>query len=194
MSENESYLQQLRGGEENDSNKKKEYKGKMDNRVVRKVKNKKKTNTEGVMYCKNQKNKNDKAIGQHRSHVIISEVEFSGDRSINIGVGFQDIDRILKECQSKGGTYPPEDVMLMFKKTMEGLEVRESRVAAWSKKRVLGLFLKKGFKRRRGMVIGVYGGKLTLGVGPYVLQFVYDDGQKFRVDAEGAEGKRGYLE
>jgi hypothetical protein len=57
MSENESYLQQLRGGEENDSNKKKEDKGKMDNRVVKKVKIKKKTNTEGVMYCKNQKNK-----------------------------------------------------------------------------------------------------------------------------------------
>ena len=84
--------------------------------------------------------------------------------------------------------------MLMFKKPMEGLEVRESRVAAWSKRRVMGLFLKRGFKIRRGMPIGVYGGKLTLGVGPYVLQLEYEDGQKFRVALRERRGNLGYLE
>ena len=107
-------------------------------------------------------------------------------------MGKYDIDRILKECQRKGETYPPMDVREMFKKTLkEGLEVRESRVAAWSKMKVRGLFLKKGYKIKRGMVIGVYGGKITIGVGLYVLQLKYEDGQSFRVDAEEAEGKAG---
>jgi hypothetical protein len=75
----------------------------------------------------------------------------------------------------------------MFKRTIEGLEVKESRVAAWSKMKVSGLFLKKGYRKRKGMVIGIYGGKMTIGIGPYVLELMYEDGEKFRVDSEGAE-------
>ena len=71
-------------------------------------------------------------------------------------MGEQDIDRIIKECQAKSGIYPPEDLMQMFKRTIEGLEVKESRVAAWSKMKVRGLFLKKEYKIRKGMVIGIY--------------------------------------
>ena len=81
----------------------------------------------------------------------------------------------------------------MFKRTMEGIEVKQSRVAAWSKTKARGLWLKRGYKIKRGMIIGVYGGKITKGVGPYVLQLEYDDGQKFRVDTEGGEdGPRVY--
>ena len=83
--------------------------------------------------------------------------------------------------------YPPEDVIQMFKSTMEGLEVRESRVAAWSKMKVRGPFLKKGFKIREGVIIGIYGGKLTVGIGPYVLQLEYEDEENFRVDSEGTD-------
>ena len=67
------------------------------------------------------------------------------------------------------------------------IEVKQSRVAAWSKTKARGLWLKGGYKIKRGMIIGVYGGKITNGVGPYVLQLEYDDGQKFRVDTEGGE-------
>jgi hypothetical protein len=37
------------------------------------------------------------------------------------------------------------------------------------------------------MVIGVYGGKLTIGIEAYVLQLEYEEGGQFRVDTEGAE-------
>ena len=160
-------------------------------RKHKKILNKKKTDTEGVIYCKKNKNKNDKTIIEYAYKDGIKDNEFNKDKSKNIGVGKYDIDRILNECQKKGATYPPEDVMEMFKKTLEGLEIRESRVAAWSKMKVRGLWLKKGYKIKRGMVIGVYGGKITIGVGLYVLQLEYEDGQKFRVDAEEVEGKAG---
>ena len=160
-------------------------------RKAKRIPNKKKIITEGVIYCKKNKNEIDKTINEYAYKDGIKDNEFNKDKSKNIGLGKYDIDRILKECQRKGGTYPPADVMEMFKKTLEGLEVRESRVAAWSKMKVRGLWLKKGYKVKRGMVIGVYGGKITIGVGLYVLQLEYEDGQKFRVDAEEAEGKTG---
>ena len=99
----------------------------------KKILNKKKTNTEGVIYCKRNKNEIDKTINEYAYKSGIKDNEFNKDKSKNIGVGKYDIDRILKECQRKGETYPPPDVMEMFKKTLEGLEVKESRVAAWSK-------------------------------------------------------------
>ena len=40
---------------------------------------------------------------------------------------------------------------------MEGIEVKQSRVAAWSKTKARGLWLKGGYKIKRGMIIGVYG-------------------------------------
>ena len=81
----------------------------------------------------------------------------------------------------------------MFARTREGIEVKMSRVAAWSKSKARGLWLRKGYKIKRGMIIGVYGGRITKGVGPYVLQLEHEDGQKFRVDTEGGEdGARVY--
>ena len=53
------------------------------------------------------------------------------------------------------------------------------------------MFLKKGYKVKKDVIIGIYGGKFTIGVGPYVLELEYEDGGKFRVDTEGGvEGFR----
>ena len=109
-------------------------------------KRKKKIDTMGMIFAKKKKNEIDKANNQSKN----DDNKFMKDKSRNIGVGQQDIDRILKECQRKGELYPPEDVLLMFKRTIEGLEVRESRVAAWSKMKVRGLFIKKGYKIKKG--------------------------------------------
>ena len=153
-----------RGDKGTEANKKNEIK-----------KRKKKIDTMGMMFAKKKKNEIDKADNQSKN----DDNKFMKDKSRNIGLGQQDIDRILKECQRKGELYPPEDVLLMFKRTIEGLEVRESKVAAWSKMKVRGLFIKKGYKIKKGMVIGVYGGKITIGIGPYVLQLAYEDGEMF---------------
>ena len=145
-----------------------------------KEQNKKKTITEGMMYCKKHKNEIDKAINPTKNCKLISDSEFTKDRSKNIGVGRYDVERILRECQRKGEIYPPTNVLEMFRETLAGQEIRESGVATWCKRKVRGLYLKKGFKVRRGMVIGVYGGKLTIKVGLYVLQLEYEDGGKIQ--------------
>ena len=157
----------------------------------KKEQNKKKTNTEGMMYCKKQKNEIDKATNQTKNGNVINDNGFTKDRSKNIGLGKYDVERILRECQRKGEVYPPMNVLEMFRDTLAGLEIKESGVAKWCKRKVRGLWLKKGYKVRKGMVIGVYGGKLTIKVGLYVLQLEYDDGEKFRVDAEGLEDDGG---
>ena len=143
------------------------------------------------MYCKKQKNESDKAINQTKNCKLINDNEFTKDRSKNIGVGKYDVERIIRECQRKGEIYPPTNVLEMLRETLAGLEIRESGVAAWCKRKVRGLYLKKGYKIKKGMVIGVYGGKLTIKVGLYVLQLEYEDGEKFRVDAEGMESEGG---
>ena len=180
MSEDHPHNQnEVREGDVNNN------KGSIRNIGIRKEHKRKKgkTDTIGMIFAKKKKNEIDIANNQSKN----DDNKFMRDKSRNIGVGQQDIDRILKECQRKGDLYPPEDVLLMFKRTIEGLEVRESKVAAWSKMKVRGLFIKKGYKIRKGMVIGVYGGKITIGIGPYVLQLAYEDGEMFRVDTEGAE-------
>jgi GNAT superfamily N-acetyltransferase len=142
-----------------------------------------KTNVAGMIIAKKNE---DKARTLHKHSV--DDKGFMRDKSRNIGLGQHDIERVLRECQRKGGDqYPSEEVIQMFRRTMEGLEVRERRVAAMSKMKVRGLYLKKGYKIKKGMVIGVYGGKLTIGIGAYVLQLEYEEGGQFRVDTEGAE-------
>ncbi len=73
---------------------------------------------------------------------------------------------------------------------MNGLEVRESGVAAWSKKKCRGLYLKKGYKIRKWAIIGIYGGRITTEPGHYVLELVDKNGKKIRVDTEGGVGDR----
>ena len=92
--------------------------------------NKKKTSTEGMMFCKKYKNEIVKAINQPKSGKLINDNEFTRDKSKNIGVGRYDIERNLRECQRKGEIYPPTNVLEMFKETLVGLEIKESKVAA----------------------------------------------------------------
>ena len=40
---------------------------------------------------------------------------------------------------------------------------------------------------REGVISGIYGGKITISSGPYVLEMQYEDGECFRVDTEGLE-------
>ena len=168
-------------------------KGSIRNIGIRKEHKRKKGKTEtiGMIFAKENKNKYDKANDLSKQR--INDVTFAKDKSKNIGLGSLDEDNLRRKCQKKSDMYPPEEVHDMFERTREGIEVKMSRVAAWSKTKARGLWLKKGYKIKRGMIIGVYGGRITKGVGPYVLQLAYEDGQKFRVDTEGGEdGARVY--
>ena len=141
----------------------KDIKGSIRNIGIRKEYKRKKgkTNTIGMIFAKEAKN-----IPKQR----IDDATFLKDKSRNIGVGHQDEAELKRKCQEKGELYPSEEVHEMFRRTREGIEVKQSRVAAWSKMKARGLWLKKGFKIKRGMIIGVYGGRLTKRVGPYVLR------------------------
>ena len=139
MSEEHTPTPHQREGENGAENIQGEKKG---GRNVKEYKRRKgKTNIMGTIVTKTNKNKNDIVANNHK--LIISDQEFKMNKAKNVGIGGWEIDRILKECQKKGSEYPPENVMAMFRQTMEGLEVKESRVAAWSKRKINGLFLKK---------------------------------------------------
>ena len=80
----------------------------------------------------------------------------------SIGIRREEFDEIIKQCQKRETDYPPKGLVELFKEVLEGLEVRESLSAAWCESKVRGLFLKAGSKMREGVIIGIYGGKITI--------------------------------
>ena len=67
----------------------------------------------GIIKTKTKNRNNDEG---ERKKNIIKDNEFIKDKSRNIGLGEQDIDRIIKECKAKSGIYPPEDLMWRSRK------------------------------------------------------------------------------
>ena len=88
----------------------------------------------------------------------------------DIGLRREQFDELVKQCQRREEAYPPKGLEELFNSVLEGLEVRESDSAAWCGNKIRGLFLKAGYKIREGVIIGIYGGKITITSGLMFLK------------------------
>ena len=69
-----------------------------------------------MIFAKKKKNEIDIANNQSKN----DDNKFMRDKSRNIGVGQQDIDRILKECQRKGELIPTRRCAAYVQKNYRG--------------------------------------------------------------------------
>ncbi len=83
-----------------------------------------------------------KSIVREIDKYKVSE-HFRKNTGIEIGVSNWERMRVKEMCAEEEGCYPSTMALRLFKRTVEGLEIKESEVAGWCKRKCKGLYLKK---------------------------------------------------